>query len=1185
MAGEFNLSLIIDADGNVAVSEIKKVDDAIRSAGDAAEQSGQRARKGAAGTREHTNALKEQERAAKSTKMATIQLGMQIQDLGTQVASGTNFGKAFAMQVGQIGWAMSSMKGTAGAVGTFLSGPWGAAIAIASSFVGGLIGKLWEADDATKELTKSKQFNKLATEDLIGAVDKEQDALRSRIQLGREAVEQQQREAESLKGTIESRIDSTKALIAENRQLAEQLMLGAQSGGEGAEGAGIVAYFASRRADRAEQQLNTLEMQLMSQRGLQSRLGFNQAQEESLARVDPKKAIELRYQRGLQQLAETYEGLARIGMAGAGVEKERNAQLDKLNRAHEAELKEYQDAHKTGAGGLPRVTLDEARRIALQELGVTPTSGLRSAEHNRAVGGAPNSYHVAGQALDLPLAPGLTREKIQAAYQAAGIKLLELLGPGDRGHSDHFHIAFARQRMGPDQIARQDDAAQRRADELANFGQAAAGRIQGLAARFTPAPTVIEQTHAALAQLDQIVAEINQKKPPNLKELLADATVARGAIEQGVNQPWNDFVKGQERSSELNAQLLAGHEAEAEALQIIWAMQDKIGKLQPAQVAAVRASVAARRQEAAAIERVHARQQQQLAELNAYKEAFRGLFDPGGIKQFLPRIRQAMQQQIGDRLFEATIGTVFKKEEDRIKGLTEIDNASSKAAVAMDTATAEVNKLAQAAGNASAALGGEGPATAPDAGADGQVITVTGKRIPRDPAAILTRVLTGLGEKIFPPEIAKKIGATIAQGIEGAAIGSTVGGIVFGQNASKGQQLGSQVGGAIGQIAGQTFGKFLGSAAGPIGAVAGSLLGGLIGGALFGKKKVKAGSSENISDVTSRVGTSGAFSSEVGGLASNVQGGLSGIADQLGASIGDFSVSIGRRDKKYIVDTTGAGRTKGAGTPSYKTAEEAVGAAIADAIADGALRGISPAVQKALAKYGDDLDRALREAVKVQEVEELLGGLGTEVEKTFRDLERQIGERVRIAKEYGFDLVKLEEINAKERADTFDRIIKERVGALSDFLDSLKWGDLFEGTVAERRSALLSQIQQTSADASAGKEGAAGTLADQMRQLVELTREGYGTAGPEFASDLAATRANAEKIIQQESDRARQAQENAIAQLNATTTTAQLMDEQNNILTQQTTILERISAQLAIQQLAGNSAYDPATFRSVDLTA
>lgn len=60
--------------------------------------------------------------------------------------------------------------------------------------------------------------------------------------------------------------------------------------------------------------------------------------------------------------------------------------------------------------------------------------------------GAANSYHKFGQAVDFVPRGGvgaITREQIRALLAANGIRIVELLGPGDPDHDDHWHVAFA----------------------------------------------------------------------------------------------------------------------------------------------------------------------------------------------------------------------------------------------------------------------------------------------------------------------------------------------------------------------------------------------------------------------------------------------------------------------------------------------------------------------------------------------------------------------------------------------------------------------------------------------------------------------------------------------------------------------------------------------------------------------
>jgi hypothetical protein len=73
------------------------------------------------------------------------------------------------------------------------------------------------------------------------------------------------------------------------------------------------------------------------------------------------------------------------------------------------------------------------------------TSTYRSAEHNREVGGVPNSYHLLGRAIDIARGPGVNHAMIKAAYQRAGYRLIESLDEGD-----HSHFAFS---FGPPRVS------------------------------------------------------------------------------------------------------------------------------------------------------------------------------------------------------------------------------------------------------------------------------------------------------------------------------------------------------------------------------------------------------------------------------------------------------------------------------------------------------------------------------------------------------------------------------------------------------------------------------------------------------------------------------------------------------------------------------------------------------------
>lgn len=80
--------------------------------------------------------------------------------------------------------------------------------------------------------------------------------------------------------------------------------------------------------------------------------------------------------------------------------------------------------------------------------------------------GADNSYHKYGQAVDFVPDGGvgsISKSEIEDLMNQHGVQLIELLGPGDPEHHDHFHVAFALETSGAtasEPPATNDDGAQ-----------------------------------------------------------------------------------------------------------------------------------------------------------------------------------------------------------------------------------------------------------------------------------------------------------------------------------------------------------------------------------------------------------------------------------------------------------------------------------------------------------------------------------------------------------------------------------------------------------------------------------------------------------------------------------------------------------------------------------------------------
>ncbi|MEO7469619.1 MAG: hypothetical protein ABIV36_21620, partial [Sphingobium limneticum] len=397
--------------------------------------------------------------------------------------------------------------------------------------------------------------------------------------------------------------------------------------------------------------------------------------------------------------------------------------------------------------------------------------------------------------------------------------------------------------------------------------------------------------------------------------------------------------------------------------------------------------------------------------------------------------------------------------------------------------------------------------------------------------------------------------------LKNAGLGYAAGGLT---GSKTGGAIGGAIGGAVGkEVLGSALGS-LGQFAGPIGAIAGGLLGGAIGG-LLKKTKTGAANITNVTDDAALSGNSSQFKAAASGAAGSVQDGLSSIADQLGGAIGNFNVTIGQRHGDWRV-RSGAGSLKVAkGAKEFDDDQEgAIAYAISLAVSQGAVTGLSSAVQKAL-KSSPDIDKALEEALKVSEIETLMGGLGATLTKEFKSFEATAKERVRIATQYGFDVAAIEKKNAEDRAALVETLLEEQVGSLQRLVDEMTSGSLFEGSALEQRDAILKEIEQAKADVAAGKSGSADTLAGLLEQLNAVSKDAFGSTG-QYAADRA-------MIL----DEARNAIAAANAQIVAASagttsgsdpalaTTNNALDENNDQNAQMIALLNSLPAALAAQ--------------------
>lgn len=392
-------------------------------------------------------------------------LGFQISDIGVQLSAGTSPFLVLAQQGPQVANALEGARGAVGRFATFLSGPYGAAVLAATTILGVWLTKNKEASDTVDDLVE-----KLKAQARQAEMSDRANAL---FDKSLEGVEKAAREAEKALEVLENRgktqeqqtVESIQASLANAAAIREEtaaMLDAAEAYNERYNGslASADPRFASEfkvSQSRIDALRATLKKAQDDAAGLESKL---------------RSALSLRAVEEASRSAEDninakYDGFVeaarRAALASGAVESALKKEVTAINAARDAELRrirETQREARKSTSSLPAVTGQEVARI----LGAPITSGTRTPAQNANARGAKNSYHLSGQAIDIPLTVNgkpLTKAGIRAALEPMGIVIKELLGPGDKGHSDHFHIAFDKRRRGGDEVAR---SAQQAAD-------------------------------------------------------------------------------------------------------------------------------------------------------------------------------------------------------------------------------------------------------------------------------------------------------------------------------------------------------------------------------------------------------------------------------------------------------------------------------------------------------------------------------------------------------------------------------------------------------------------------------------------------------------------------------------------------------------------------------------------------
>ncbi|CDO34041.1 hypothetical protein [Novosphingobium sp. KN65.2] len=698
------------------------------------------------------------------------------------------------------------------------------------------------------------------------------------------------------------------------------------------------------------------------------------------------------------------------------------------------------------------------------------------------------------------------------------------------------------------------DKAAREAERLANFGDRAAEAIARINERFDDQPRLVDQAAAATRQLDDVIADLEKRKPIGFEQMIRDAEAAKETVQDALVRPFQELTQESGRRLQIQTLLAKGREDEADALTEVWRMEDLVGKLNEDQVGFVRDVVLAEKQRTRELERQRALFEAQLDVLDTAKKDLTDLLSGRGFnvsfKTMIKDLQQAFKDLQGKRLFDSLFGDVFQQLEDELRGQSPLGRESQKLADEMSVATSATDDLAKAFTEGAAAIRGAASGAANDNGASaafnqafadiglpGAVgskdIVVTAKK----PIDLSSRSAVELADKMagamvsplqqalsdaFGTRFGQMLGGVLQGALAGKLVGGTTGGILGGLKgivdqtgifggASGGLSgaLGKGLGGAATgtQVAGianalglkmSNSGAQIGGAIGsfipiPGGEIIGAIAGGLLGG-LF--KKTKWARVLLNSSGSTLQSNSGKYEEAATTAGDSFTSGLQNIADQFGGSIGDFgNITLGIRHGDYRVNTGGTSLKKKKGAVDFdQDAEAAIKYAIMQAIDRGAIAGIRASTQRLL-KAGDDLDAALQKALDWENAFRELKSYKDPIGAALDDLDKEFEKLIDLAKQAGAsteEWAQLEELYGIKR----DEIIKENserlTASLQGLLDDLTIGD--SGLSLRTREAnALARYQPLADRVAAGDSTAYDDYAQAAQDLLDIERELYGS--------------------------------------------------------------------------------------------
>lgn len=527
-----------------------------------------------------------------------------------------------------------------------------------------------------------------------------------------------------------------------------------------------------------------------------------------------------------------------------------------------------------------------------------------------------------------------------------------------------------RTRKGPD-AAKEAERAARAAMRLGEFGEDAGKKIANIRDSFADIPPEVERVNKASRELDDIISDLMNRKPEGFAELVDQAKALKDALpDMAFGQVMRQITADAQQQVQYQMLLLQGRDGEAQALQNIYQIEQRLGPLRKDQKEQIIATGIAMQRINEEMQRASAMQGAYLDELRSVRTEVEGIL--GGYRSITDlefTLQGAFRRLQGKALTDRIFGDLFTGLDRYVKektGIgssvdmlkTETERAGDAAGTLADELLGAARRISTAGTGATAAagfgsssiLGGWGnigvppllrkPAnenydpngpivvTANKPGATRRVMDLTPEEFFRKMGQDVGAKWAAQLEPLLGKKLAGNIGGVLGGIFEGqATTGTGFGAILGGLKELKGLPKGisgalgkafggAQTGAAVAGI-GNALGLKLSNTGAQIGGAIGKFLpipGGEIIGAIAGGfiGKLFSGTKKGYAVASNGNVTTGGNRTQAdnaGAGANSLNDSLSNIARAFGSSLGNYAVSIGSRSSGYIrVSASGSTR-------------------------------------------------------------------------------------------------------------------------------------------------------------------------------------------------------------------------------------------------------------------------------------